>query len=108
MCTGQPLKALHNSLCNEACAVSSLPSRYRTHARLNKTCSLVKVSSQMNFALEVNIWSKLTPLWAAVTSLSKLCQMKDYMMCFVLLITSLDNYDVQIAAIGDRLSLYFD
>lgn len=64
-CTGQPLKALHNSLCNEAWAVSSLPSRYRTHARLNKTSSLV--SSQMNFALRGQHLAKAYAVWAAVS-----------------------------------------
>lgn len=54
ICRVQPLKALHNSLCNAACNFSSLFSRYRTHARLNTACSLAKVSSQMNFVLRLN------------------------------------------------------
>lgn len=51
-CRVQPLEALHNSLCNAACNVSSLFRRYRTHARLKRGCSLAKVSSQINFVLK--------------------------------------------------------
>ncbi len=50
-CRVQPLKALHNSLCNAACNVSPLFSMYGTHARLKRACGLAKVSSQMNFVL---------------------------------------------------------